>query len=133
VALRHILKGEGKIRLALECDKVFSSELFEIECRRVIHRCRMEGGLDDEGLILALERLEKLLDGMNLISLSTAVKKRAMEAFPVVVKTLDALHLASAIKLGEALHGEKVVVFSHDKAINQCAKALGLQLPVEAL
>jgi predicted nucleic acid-binding protein len=133
VALRHILKGEDKIRLALECGKVFSSELFEIECRRVIHRCRMEGELDDERLVLALERLGSLLDGINMISLSTAIKKRAMESFPVVVKTLDALHLASAIKLGEALHGEIVVMYSHDKAMNQCAKALGLGLPEESL
>jgi len=131
VALRHILKGENGISLAFEGKKVYSSELLEIESRRVIHRCRMEGELNDEKLIIALDRLKKLLAGINLISLSVSVKKRAMESFPVIIKTLDALHMASALKLGDALTGESVIIYSHDKAMNQCAKALGFETGLE--
>jgi predicted nucleic acid-binding protein len=132
VALRHILKGEDSIRPALECESIFSSELFEIECRRVLHRCRMEGALDDDSLVLATERLGTLLDGMTLLLFSPLVKKRAMETFPVVVKTLDAIHLASALALVESLPSERVVIYSHDRAMNQCAKALGLESPLES-
>lgn len=58
------------------------------------------------------------------------MKRRAMESFPVVVKTLDALHLATAL----AFHGtegmEIVSVFSHDRSMNLCARALGLSVPL---
>ncbi|MFO7849677.1 MAG: hypothetical protein R6V67_06930 [Spirochaetia bacterium] len=45
---------------------------------------------------------------------SSAVKKRAMGAFPVHVKTLDALHIASAIVYADASPGRKVLIFSFD-------------------
>ncbi len=131
VALRHILNGESGISLAFDGKKVYSSELFEIECRRVIHRCRMEGELNDEKLIIALDRLKKLLAAINLMSLSASVKKRAMESFPLIIKTLDALHLASALKLGESIPGDSVIIYSHDKAMNQCAKVLGFATGLE--
>ncbi len=127
VALRHILKGETDIRLAFEGKKVYSSELFEIECKRVIHRCRLAGDLDDEKLIVAMKRLHDLLAGMNLLSLTASVKKRAAEAFPVTIKTLDALHLATALKLEERFSGEQVIIYSHNRAMNLCAKALGFE------
>ena len=38
VILRHILLGEEPIRHALAFPRVVSSELTEIECRRVLHR-----------------------------------------------------------------------------------------------
>lgn len=130
VALRHILLGEAAIEHALAADRVVSSELLEIECRRVIHRCRMQGDLDDTGVVTAADRLDVLLRGVSLIGLSREIKKRAMGAFPVGVKTLDALHLASALVLSEKLPDEKVVVFSHDAALNRCARALGFPAPL---
>ena len=130
VVLRHILQGEASIRHALQCGRVISSELLEIESRRVIHRLRMEGGLDDGGFVLAVERLDKLLSGVSLLALSPRVKKRAMGAFPVSVKTLDALHLASALVYAETMPAETLLVFSHDTALNRCARALGFAAPL---
>jgi len=130
VALRHILKGETGIRHALAAEKVVSSELLEIECRRVIHRCRMQGELDDSGVVRAGERLDAILRGVSLIGLSSEIKKRAMGAFPVGIKTLDALHLASVLVLSEKLPDQEILVFSHDAAMNRCARALGFPAPL---
>ena len=124
VVLRYILKGDPAIQHALSCDQLVSSELLEIECRRVIHRCRMEGELDDEGVAIAVTRLKKVLSGISLLQLSIAVKKRAMDAFPVSIKTLDALHLASALVFSEIIKDERVLVFTFDSAMNRCAKIL---------
>ena len=41
VVLRYILLGEATIRHALAFPRVVSSELIEIECRRVLHRYRL--------------------------------------------------------------------------------------------
>ena len=131
VVLRHILAGEPTIHHALSCGRVISSEILEIECRRVIHRCRMDGELSDEGLVEAVQRLERVLAGVALVALSQSVKRRAMASFPVSVKTLDALHLASAAAFSEAEPQETVLVFSHDAEMNRCARALGFAAPLE--
>ena len=132
VVLRHILQGESAVRHALACGRVVSSELLEIECRRVIHRYRMDGDLDDDGFVQVVERLERVLAGVSVLALSRSVKKRAMDSFPVSVKTLDALHLASALVFSAAEPDETVLMFSHDAAMNRCAKALGFRAPLES-
>ena len=124
VLLRHILLGEEPIRHALEFPRVVSSELIEIECRRVLHRCRLTGELTDETLTVARERLDEVLAGIDLLEMSMQIKQRAMDPFPVNVRTLDALHVATALMVGEDAGG--VALFSHDEGMNRCARSLGI-------
>ncbi len=124
VLLRHILLGEEPIRHALEFPRVVSSELIEIECRRVLHRCRLAGELTDEALTVARERLDEVLAGIDLLEMSRQIKQRAMGPFPVNVRTLDALHVATALMVGEDAGG--VALFSHDEGMNRCARSLGI-------
>ena len=124
VLLRHILLGEEPIRHALEFPRVVSSELIEIECRRVLHRCRLAGELTDEALTVARERLDEVLAGIDLLEVSRQIKQRAMDPFPVNVRTLDALHVATALMVGEDAGG--VALFSHDEGMNRCARSLGI-------
>lgn len=96
--LRHILQAErAAIRHAWQCDLVITSELTEMECRRVIHRYRLSTELDDEQFLTATARLDRALGGVSILALSEEVKRRAKAAFPVVNKTLDALHISSAL------------------------------------
>ena len=124
VLLRHILLGEEPIRHALEFPRVVSSELIEIECRRVLHRCRLAGELTDEALTVARERLDEVLAGIDLLELSRQIKQRAMDPFPVNVRTLDALHVATALMVDE--EAGAVALFSHDEGMNRCARSLGI-------
>jgi predicted nucleic acid-binding protein len=130
VILRYILKGESAIKHALSFPRVVSSELTEVECRRTLHRLRMTNDLDDETVVKAAKRLDDVLDGIDLVVLSGRMKRRAMESFPVVVKTLDALHLATALAFHGTEGSEGVSVFSHDRSMNLCACALGLRAPL---
>ena len=133
VILRHILLGETAIEHAFAVGRVVSSELLEIECRRVLHRYRLNGDLDDDGLLEARERLDSVLAGVTLLALTERVKARAMDAFPVFVRTLDALHLASALVYAERSadteSNETILLFSHDEAMNRCARALAFGTP----
>ena len=101
-----------------------SSELIEIECRRVLHRCRLAGELTDEALTVARERLDEVLAGIDLLELSRQIKQRAMDPFPVNVRTLDALHVATALMVDE--EAGAVALFSHDEGMNRCARSLGI-------
>lgn len=130
VALRYLLAGGVEIRHALEFPRVVSSELLEIECRRVIQRCRLQGLLDDPGMVDATGRLEELLSGVDLFELSAGVRRRSMESFPVAVKTLDALHLSTALLMDRVEGGNTVDLFSLDRQMNLCARALGLSAPL---
>ena len=129
VLLRHILLGDSSIKHVLAVERIISSELLEIESKRVIHRYRMDGDIDDEGFVQATERLKKVLSGISLLALSSKVKRRAMEPFPVHVKTLDALHLASALVYEDTSPGRDVLIYSFDTGINRCAYALGFTAP----
>ena len=132
VLLRHILLGDSSIQHVLASDRIISSELLETESRRVIHRYRMDGEIDDEGFVQANGRMTAVLSGISLLALSSAVKKRAMGAFPVRVKTLDALHLASALVFSDTAPEQDVIIFSFDAAMNRCAYALGFSAPFGA-
>ncbi|MFW6261208.1 MAG: PIN domain-containing protein [Spirochaetota bacterium] len=134
VVLQHILRGDIAIRHAFAVGRVVTSELTRIESCRVIHRYRLHGDLDDDGLVAATDRLDAVLAGVAVADLSRAVRTRAMGSFPVVVGTLDALHLATALLYAESYldsaANEQVLVFSHDVAMNRCAAALGFPVPL---
>jgi hypothetical protein len=129
VVLQHILKGDEGISHALSCDRIISSELLEIECRRVLHRYRLQGKLNDTGFIRANDRLEKVLNGISLILLSPRVKKRAGQSFPLIVRTLDALHLSSANIYREENSDQTILFFTYDNQLNRCAQALEYTVP----
>ena len=131
VLLRYILLGDNGLQQVFKSDMVVSSELLEIECRRVLHRYRLQGNIDDDGFVEALRRLDEVLEGVSIILLSQKVKKRSGETFPVVIKTLDAFHLASAIIFQAARPAELLHIFSYDAGMNRCARALGFQVPFE--
>ncbi len=130
VVLRYILLGESAIQHALACENIISSELLEIECRRVFHRYRMDGNIDDDGLLQAFTRLHEILTGISIIALSRTVKNRAMGPFPVSIKTLDALHLASALIFAESREDKPLLIFSHDIGMNRCARLLNFSTPL---
>jgi hypothetical protein len=132
VILRHILLGETAIKHAFACDRAVSSELTEIECRRVLHRYRMDGDVDDEGFLQSVERLAAVLGGISVVGLSGPVKNRAMASFPVSMRTLDALHIASVETYARWFPQDSVAVFTHDRAMNRCATVLGYATPLSA-
>jgi hypothetical protein len=61
-----------------------------------------------------------------LLDLSPAVLGRALEPFPVAVRTLDALHLASMDYLRG--HGRTVTLASYDDRLVRVARALDFPL-----
>jgi hypothetical protein len=128
VVLRALLSGDTGLDQTALLPRV-SSELLEIECRRSILRDRGIGLLDDEKYMEALGSLQTILEETELIELDPSIKRRAMEAFPVHVKTLDALHLATALAVAAHYRDEIVAVFSYDQTMNRAAKALGLAAP----
>ena len=53
-------------------------------------------------------------------------KSRALEPFPIPVRTLDALHLASLIFLLE--RSQEITLATYDRRMQEAARALGLSI-----
>ncbi len=64
------------------------------------------------------------------VEMSRAVLARALQPFPVPVRTLDALHLASAAHLRE--HGADVSLATYDVRMREAGLGMGFELYVEA-
>jgi uncharacterized protein len=65
-----------------------------------------------------------VLDSLILVTLSTAVCERAAILEPVVLRSLDSLHLAAALEVGDELEG----IVTYDQRLADGAKALGLRV-----
>jgi len=63
-----------------------------------------------------------MLDGVAYIELAPPVLARALEPFPVPVRTLDALHLATMDFL--VGHGQMIELASYDARLLAAARAL---------
>jgi uncharacterized protein len=66
------------------------------------------------------------LTGIELLQLDMTVLARALEPWPTAIRTLDALHLASADYLRR--QGEPVEIASYDNRLLAAACALGIPL-----
>ena len=108
-------------------ESAWSSELMGVEARRMIDRLRLESALDDEGVSQAHTLLTSIEEGVGVIQLTRAVLQRASSPMPTQVKTLDAVHLASAQLFAE--HGQHCPIFvTHDYQQALAATALGFQV-----
>jgi len=69
------------------------------------------------------------LNGVSLISMSSRVLKRAGQSFPLIIRTLDALHLSSAEIYKEENPNDSILIFTFDRQLNQCAGVMDYTVP----
>jgi predicted nucleic acid-binding protein len=72
------------------------------------------------------DRARARLDRVNLLDLSQSALERTLEPFPVPLRTLDALHLATMDFLRR--NDEPVELASYDGRLTAAAQALGFPL-----
>ena len=73
-----------------------------------------------------VEAARFLVGSADLVEMTPAVLERALEPFPVQVRTLDALHLATAAYL--AAQGMQFKLATYDTRLAETARAIGLDL-----
>ena len=101
-----------------------SSELIVAELLRTLDRLRLTASTPDAELAQLREEAERNLAKLDLVPINRAVLRRAGGAFPVAVKTLDAIHLATAL-LWDEQAGE-IVFLTLDRQLANAARACGL-------
>ena len=123
VVLRHLVAQPGELGWE-DWESAYSSELLGLEARRVIDRLRLESALDDPGVAAANQELARIEHFIGEISLTRPVLRRAALPMPTIVKTLDAIHLTSALMLREN-KGAPLTFATHDVQQATAARALG--------
>jgi hypothetical protein len=117
VALAHLLAEDRAPPAAFWEQPLIASRLLEYEVWTRIHARKLGRSHGDDA--------RALLARVAMIELAPAVLARALEPFPVPVRTLDALHLASMEFL--RARNQTVELASYDERLLAAASALGFR------
>jgi predicted nucleic acid-binding protein len=127
VILRLILGEPGRIRGWKDFEIRVTSDLAEVECLRTLDRLRLRYNLSEKEIVIRRESLFQFLETIEIVEINRLILKRASEAFPVTLGTLDAIHLATALLWQEERQSD-LIMATHDKALGQAAKAFRLKV-----
>jgi predicted nucleic acid-binding protein len=118
-------QGGEAIRAALvAAEKVTSSRLALIETHRVVRRAEREGRITAAQGADLRAVFAQASSTWAILEISEQVARRAEEGFPCEpVRTLDAIHLASALVLRESF--PDLVILSADERVRANAALLG--------
>jgi len=118
VLLAELLSEDTHPKEGFWRNPLVSSRLVECEAWNRIH-ARGLGSTHGEALRLLLGRVA-------LLELVPPVLARALDPFPAPIRTLDALHLASAVFLKD--RDPKLVLATYDRTQAAVASALGIRV-----
>ena len=96
-------------RVAIE---LFSSDLLRTELVKAVRRSAPSRE----------KRAHEVLDTILLVEIPTSVFDRAATVEPPSLRSLDAVHLAAAMDVGDALKG----IVTYDDRLSEAASAIGI-------
>ena len=94
-----------------------SSRLLEYE---ILNRMHVQGAGDAD-----LQAARRIVDNVQLADLSAEALARALEPFPLHVRTLDSLHLSTMVFL--RAHGQDLRLATYDRRLAEAARLLGFE------
>ena len=110
-----------------QIERPIGSALVRVECLRALDRLRLQAPRDDVELSRRSAQLLRLLAPVALIAVDRDVLDRAAGPMPTELRTLDAIHLASAL-LWQEMTGERLVMATYDNALALAAQAHGMRV-----
>ncbi|MDI1284321.1 MAG: PIN domain-containing protein [Reyranella sp.] len=118
VALAHMLAEDRAPPPSLWQQSLVSSRLLEYEMWTRLHARGLGRSHGEDA--------RALIGRVALLELAPPILARALDPFPVAVRTLDALHLASIEFL--RARGQTIDLATYDERLSAAARALGITL-----
>jgi predicted nucleic acid-binding protein len=119
--------GELVARTLEQAELIIASDLTLIECDRVLIRALMLNELHESDAVQRQGRLNAVSTRWTLLALDEEIIERARRPFPSEpVRTLDAIHLASALTARKAV--ADLAMLSLDERVRRAADRLGFLL-----
>lgn len=124
-------RGDQVLELLRAAPRVVSSRLTLIECSRSIERAQTTARIRETQTTELRSTLSQAAVGWQVLEVSREVAARAEQRFPAEpVRTLDAIHLSTALVLRQILPGLRIV--STDLRVRENGLLLGFDvLPLD--
>ena len=114
-------------RALARAELVVASDLTLVECDRILIRRQATGALSEADALRLRRSLAETAGHWNLMRIEREVVDRARSPFPgEPIRTLDALHLASAVVARAAV--ADLAFLSLDEKVRASGRALGLRV-----
>lgn len=110
-----------------DADEIIASDLTLVECDRALRRAVMLEELTEADAADRRAHLAAVSAKWHVLRVAADVVERARQPFPAEpIRTLDAIHLASALMARSAIPG--VQLLSLDERVRKSGKGLGFQV-----
>ena len=123
VVLRKLQRESGSLASWGEWERAYSSVLLRVEVWRTIDRNRLKSALTDYDVVELMARAHAIFDAIEFVSLSAQILDRAAQSFATALGTLDALHLATALRLAE-IERIDLMFLTHDTELALAARSV---------
>ena len=127
VVLRIVLDQRGQLDDVERLDEPLTSSLTLVEVLRTMDRVRPAGRVGSEALAVHYRKARELIDQFSVVDLDATTLQRSAEPMRTPLRTLDALHLATALRWCEAT-GDTLLFATHDRELAEAAAVAGLEV-----
>jgi predicted nucleic acid-binding protein len=119
--------GRSVRKVLQHTELVMASDLTLVECDRVLIRAVTTGEINEAAAADRRAQLNAAASHWHLWRIGPSIVERARHPFPIEpIRTLDAIHLASALAVRSAVPGVELLTL--DARIRRAAKQLGFQV-----
>lgn len=126
IILRHAVRDKAAFKdLEPYAAVAVTSTLTRVECFRVLDRFRLTREISETGIASAWQVVREFLASIKTVPINTAVVDLASQSFPIALKSLDAIHLASAILARNTAEARGIMI-THDVKLALAAQAMDL-------
>ena len=126
VVLRVVLGEAGALREWESVQHAYASELVRLECLRTIDRARIRRSIPDDEIADRRAAVLEILAGFEVVPMDEEILQRASDPFPTSLGSLDAIHVASALRV--RVEVPDLGLATHDVELATAARALGFRV-----
>jgi predicted nucleic acid-binding protein len=126
VLLRFVLLEEHPLREWPLITQRISSVLLHIECRRRVDRARLTTR-NEHTMAGYRNLLFEKLEGVDLFTVTNEIIAYASQAYPLAIRSLDAIHLATALDWQQR-NKQDLAFATHDGGLASAARAVGFRV-----
>lgn len=127
VVLRIVFSEKNRLKIDQKLEFMIANEILKIECFRTLDRMRHMLPLTDNDVAMRSVLLYKALRAIRFIKINNFISERARQPFPTLVKSLDAIHLATALEW-QSQDGRPLTFLTHDAQLGRAAEAVGIEV-----
>ena len=127
VFMRFVMQQPDRLDEVSSFDERITSQLTQAECLRTLDKAMLTRGLTPEGMTVRATVVHHMLRQTRRVRVTRSVLDRAGSAFPLPIRTLDAIHLATALQIRDRGH-EDLLFATHDRLQGKTALALGFRV-----